>query len=170
MANSEPAIELQTHSGLELSVRPVRKDDGPQLQAFFARVTPEDLRFRFLTALLKVSEEQIAAMIDVDHKQTEDFLAFAGGDLVATAMVAGDPSRERAEVAIVVRDDFKHKGIGWSLLNHVADYARALGIKTLESVENRQNRAAIEVERDSGFTVKPYPGDATLVVVSKQLA
>lgn len=170
MANSEEFTELLTNSGLKLSVRPVRKEDGPRLRDFFAKVTPEDLRFRFLTGLLEVSDDQIAAMVDVDHKQTEDFLAFVDGDLVATALVASDLSRERAEVAIAVRADFKRKGIGWTLLNHVADHAKALGIETLEALENRQNQAAIEVERDSGFTVRAYPGDATLVVVSKQLA
>lgn len=170
MSNATPFTELTTRSGLRLSVRPVSRDDAALLKTFFDGVTPEDLRFRFLTAMLKVSDEQIATMVDVDHKQTEDFLAFAeDGTLVGTAMIAIDPSRERAEVAIAVRADCKHRGIGWTLLDHAAEFVRACGIKTLEAVESRLNQKAIEVERDSGFTVKPYPGDSTLVIVSKQL-
>lgn len=162
--------EVVTQSGLGLSIRPVRADDGPLLKDFFDRVAPEDLRFRFLTAMLHVSDDRIAMMVDVDHKQTEDFLAFIDdGTLVGSAMIAADPSRERAEVAIAVRADFKQRGVGWTLLHHAASYAQAQGIKTLEAVESRLNQEAIEVERDSGFTVKSYPDDATLVVVSKQL-
>lgn len=170
MSNASSFIELVTRSGLELSVRPVDRDDGALLKDFFESVTPEDLRFRFLTAMLRVSDEQIAIMVDVDHKQTEDFLAFGDdGTLVGTAMVAIDPSRERAEVAIAVHAGYKHRGVGWTLLNHAADYARDQGIKTLEAVESRLNQKAIEVERDFGFTVKTYPGDSTLVIVSKEL-
>ncbi|MFC3216055.1 GNAT family N-acetyltransferase [Novosphingobium panipatense] len=74
--------------------------------------------------MLKVSDDQIASMIDVDHKQTEDFLAFAdNGTLVGSAMIAIEPSGERAEVAIAVRADYKHQGVGWTLLNLAADYA-----------------------------------------------
>lgn len=162
--------EATTRSGLSLSLRPVMSDDGPLLRDLFDRVTPEDLRFRFLTAMLKVSADQIAAMIDVDHKQTEDILAFADdGTLVGSAMIAIEPSGERAEVAIAVRADYKEQGVGWTLLNLAADYAKARGSRTLEAVESRLNQKAIDVERDSGFTVKAYPGDGTLVIVSKEL-
>jgi ribosomal protein S18 acetylase RimI-like enzyme len=170
MPDATSIIELSTRSGLTLSVRPVERSDGPLLRELFDHVTPEDLRFRFLTGMLKVSDEQIASMVDVDHKQTEDFLAFASdGMLVASAMVGIDPSRERAEVAVAVHRDFKNRGVGWALLHHAADYAKAQGVGTLESVESRSNEQAIEVERDSGFTIKSYPDDATLVIVSKQL-
>lgn len=162
--------QLQTRDGLSLTVRAVRKGDADLLREFFAQVATEDLRFRFLSGVNVVSDDQIAEMIDVDHKQTEDFLAFADGEiLVATGLVASDPAQDRAEVAIVVRADYKKKGIGWTLLNHIADYAKTIGIKTLESVESRQNQAAIGVERDSGFSVKPYGDDPTLVIVSRQL-
>ncbi len=162
--------DVVTRFGLGLKIRPVQADDGPRLKTFFEYVAQEDLRFRFLTAMLHVSDERIAAMVDVDHKQTEDFLAFIDdGTLVGSAMVVTDPSRERAEVAIAVHEDFKHRGIGWTLLNHAADHAKAQGVRTLESVESRSNQEAIEVERDFGFTVKAYPDDPTLVVVSKEL-
>ena len=170
MSGIASSTEVVTRSGLRLSVRPVARDDGPVLKDFFGRVTPEDLRFRFLTAMLEVSDDRIAAMVDVDHKQTEDLLAFVDdGTLVGSAMIAIDPSGDRAEVAIAVRADYKHRGVGWTLLNRAADYAKARGSRTLEAVESRLNQKAIEVERDSGFTMKAYPGDATLVIVSKQL-
>jgi GNAT superfamily N-acetyltransferase len=170
MGNDMTPTRLKTRSGLDLEVRPVRTDDGPLLRAFFGAVATDDLRFRFLSGVNSVSDDQIAGMVDVDHKQTEDFLAFAEGKLVATGLVACDDDRMRAEVAIVVRADHKGSGIGWTLLDHIADYARSIGIRSLESVEDRHNQSAIEVERDSGFTVKPYGDDPTLVVVSKQLA
>src|SRR3546814_9639245 len=87
--------------------------------------------------MLRVSDDQIASMIDVDHKQTEDFLAFVDdGALVGSAMIAIEPAGERAEVAIAVRADYKHQGVGWTLLNRAADYAKTRGCRTLRSEEH----------------------------------
>lgn len=47
--------DLLTHSGFKFHVRPARPEDVAALGAFFARVTPEDLRFRFLSSMKAVS-------------------------------------------------------------------------------------------------------------------
>lgn len=163
--------QITTRSGVRLNVRPAAPEDEALLEAFFDQVAPEDLRFRFLTPVRKPGHGLIAPLVEVDHTTTENFLAFAedGETLVATAMIAADPSLERGEVAIAVRADCKHEGLGWSLLQLVADYARARGIKAIESIEARDNREAIELEQEMGFTVTSYPGDATLVLVRKLL-
>ncbi|WP_201448980.1 GNAT family N-acetyltransferase [Sinorhizobium medicae] len=161
--------DLVTRSGLLLHVRPVRAEDETLLTEFFAHVTPEDLRFRFLGAVREVSHERLAAMTQVDHRATENFLAFADGAIVATAMVACDSSVTKAEVAISVRAGDKHKGVAWEMLRHVARYAQARGIKALESIESRENHEAIELEREQGFVATPYPDDPTLILVRKDL-
>src|SRR3546814_20312120 len=113
-----------TRSALSLFFPPLTRDNVPLLIDFFYKVTPEDLLFRFLTAMLMVSDDQIAYMMDVDHKQTEDFLAFVDdGALVGSAMIAIEPAGERAEVAIAVRADYKHQGVGWTLVN--SEHGRA---------------------------------------------
>jgi GNAT superfamily N-acetyltransferase len=162
---------ITTRSGVQLNVRPAAPEDEALLEAFFGRVTPDDLRFRFLTPVRKLGHDMVAPLVGVDHTTTENFLAFAedGETLVATAMIAAEPSLERAEVAIAVSADFKHKGVGWSLLQMVADYARARGIKAIESIEARDNREAIGLEQEMGFTVTSCPGDPTLVLVRKAL-
>jgi len=165
------ASTLMTHTGLMLRVRAVKPEDEPLLTEFFRHVTPEDLRFRFLGGVRDVSHERLLAMTKVDHVATENFLAFAGGGdaVVATAMVACDPSLTKAEVAISVRADDKHKGVGWEMLRHVARYARSRGIRTLESLESRENHEAIELEREQGFAAVPYPQDPTLILIRKDL-
>lgn len=56
------------------------------------------------------------------------------------------------------------------MLALVADQAAARGLKSIESIESRENYDAIELERNMGFSVAPFPGDITLVLVSKQLS
>jgi N-acetylglutamate synthase-like GNAT family acetyltransferase len=164
--------DLTTRSGYRFHVRPTFPADEAGLAEFFTHVTADDLRFRFLTAIRKVSHEQLANLVNVDHRRTENFLAIdpESNVVVATAMMAADKALASAEVAIAIRSDFKDRGISWMLLEHVTRFAAASGIKTLESIESRDNHQAIELEREMGFAAHSIPGDPTVVVVRATLS
>lgn len=164
-----PTTGLVTRTGFRFDIRPACPDDEAALAEFFRHVTPEDRRFRFLTGLREVGHDFLIRLTQVDHDRTEDFLAFAeGGDMIiASAMLAADPDLTRAEVAISIRSDYKKRGLSWTLLEHLSRFAQAKGIKTLQSIESRDNHDAIRLEREMGFVATAYPGDATLVLVQK---
>ena len=106
--NESPVAErmLVTRSGYSFTVRPAEEQDEEALEAFFSHVSPEDLRFRFLTAVGHVPHAMIEAMSHVNHKTTENFLAVdSDGSVVGSAMVAADEKLERAEVAIEVQNN-----------------------------------------------------------------
>ncbi|OYX63317.1 MAG: GNAT family N-acetyltransferase [Sphingomonadales bacterium 32-64-17] len=178
-ANEQPGkideagtVQLVTRTGFKFGVRAVAAADEPALADFFRQVTPDDLRFRFLSAVREVSHARLEEMINVDQERTESFIVTApdeGDAIVAAAMLAADPAGERAEVAISMRADHKGLGIGWTLLDHLAKHAEAKGVRVLESVESRANRAAISLEREMGFIAEPVEGDSTLVVLRRQL-
>jgi N-acetylglutamate synthase-like GNAT family acetyltransferase len=163
--------ELTTHTGFRFTVRPAKASDEAALGEFFTHVSAEDLRFRFLTGLKTVGHDRLAGMTDIDHKKTENFLAFVDGEaeIIATGMLACDDAMEIGEVAIVIRSDYKAKGISWELLAHVAAYAKAKGLTTIQSIEARDSHAAIDMERQMGFVAGPYPADPTLVLVQRHL-
>lgn len=168
----EPQSEtFTTRTGFEFTVRPAQPADEAALGTFFAHVTPDDMRFRFLTGLKTVGHDRLVAMTTIDHRQTENFLAFVDGEaeIIATAMLACDAGMKTGEVAISIRPEYKSKGVSWDLLSHVATFAEEKGLTTLQSIETRDNHAAIDMEREMGFTAGPYPGDPTLVLVQKQL-
>ena len=166
-----PSHHLTTRTGFDFHVRRARPEDEGTVAEFFTHVTREDLRFRFLTGLSEVGHAQIVALTHVDHRWSENFLAFTndGSTMIATAMLACDATFDHGEVAIALSKDYKLHGIGWELLAHVARFAEAKGVRVLEAIESRENHAAIELERDMGFTVEPYPGDDSLLLVSRKL-
>lgn len=164
-------VTLATRSGLVLKLRPVSTADAGIIAGLFGRLSPADLRFRFLSGQSHVSHDQLAMMIAVDHRHTEHLLAFdsESGELVGSLMLVADEHMETAEVAIAVAPEFKGRGIGWTLLKHAADLARERGVRHLRSIESRANHQAIEVERALGFHASDYDGDATLVLVEAEL-
>lgn len=165
------SIPLTTRSGFEFHVRPVVPSDEAALMKFFSHVTNDDLRFRFLSLIPEIGKEMLANLINVDHDHKEDFLALDIDDttIIASAMIGANEDKSIAEVAIVVHADYKHRGMSWTFLEYVASEARRSGIKRLQSIESRENHAAIELEREMGFTAKSYPGDATLMLLELDL-
>lgn len=162
---------LATRSGTCLRVRPVKPTDAPMVAQFISRLSPEDLRFRFLDTRKLPQPDEIVAMLEVDHRRSEHLLAFDThtGELIASLMLIADPAMRTCEIAIAVRGDWKDHGIGWALLRHARELASSRGIRTLQSIESRANHDALEVERAQGFHVRDLPGDPGLVMVEAQL-
>lgn len=162
-------IALATRYGFRFDIRLASHDDEPALAAFFAEVSDEDRRFRFLSGARQVTPGQLHEMTAFDHQRHETFLAFAPGDaeIIAAATLAADAAGGTGEVAISILPDFKGKGIGWTLLDHVAKEARAWGVNRLQSIESRDNRAAISLEREMGFSARAIEGEPGLVLLER---
>lgn len=166
------ASDLVTEQGFRFYVRPVRADDEAAVATFFGRVSPEDLRFRFMSGVPKVHPDQIRAMTKVDYLRTISFLAFDEQDheVIAIAMLATDADRSRAEIALTTRADMKGKGLSWTLFEHVLRYAKAEGIETVESIECADHDAALRMERELGFVTLVDPDDPTIRIARKRVA
>lgn len=169
MTTDDLSRYLSTRAGFRFLVRPAHPDDEAGLAEFFTHVTPEDLRFRFLTTVREVGHDRLAAMTKIEDRQTENFIAFTddGNTIIAAGTLACDAALEKGEVAISIRSEFKHRGVGWELLRHICKFAESKGVKAVESLEDRQNHEAIEIELDQGFEVNACPDDARLVVLRR---
>ncbi len=163
------AATLSTRSGIELDVRPATEDDAAILAEFFDRVSDEDRRFRFLAAAEHVSPQQLAPLVQADHFRTESWLGFEteSGALIASGLLACDGPLDTGEIAISVASDYRGKGVGWAMLDFLAKQAKERGCRRAIAIESRDNHAAIELEREKGFTPEPFDGDPTMVVLSK---
>lgn len=162
--------DVATRSGVALNVRRAMPSDEEALGEFFDRVADEDRRFRFLSAHRHLTHEQLVRLTDVDHESTESLVAFdaATGEMVASAMLACDADMKGGEIAISVRRDYRGKGVGWAVLDVLANLAKERGLKRVISIEDRENHAAIELEREKGFVPHGIEGDPHLVMLEKR--
>ncbi|KQV36667.1 GNAT family N-acetyltransferase [Rhizobium sp. Root1204] len=162
--------DLTTRTGFRFHVRQATPQDEAMVAGFFTHVTPEDIRFRFLSGMKTVSHERLVALTRVDDPRVVNFLAFSPNEtLLAVAMLAAGDDPERGEVALTIRDDFKHQGISWEMLEHICRYAERHNFKSIESLESRANHAAIDLERDMEFQVFDDEDDPTVVVLRRDL-
>jgi len=87
--------------------------------------------------------------------------------VIASALLACDNALDTAEVAVSISRDYKGQGVGWTLLDFLGREAARRGVRRVIAIESRDNHAAIELEREKGFTPEPFEGDPTLVILSK---
>jgi acetyltransferase len=172
-AAQEWSRDLQTITGYRFHVRPARPEDRDAMDAFFARLTPEDVYFRFLTPLPRLDKWRLEAMTRIDDAGTIDFLASPIGrdeEIIASAMLSADDRFETAELALATRPDVTHRGVSWTLLDHVSGYAAARGIAKLRAIHSSAEHDANALEREAGFKLSFAPDDATVRIAEKSLA
>jgi GNAT superfamily N-acetyltransferase len=167
---NEWTSQVTTRGGIGLNIRPASTDDKDRVLSFLQAASPRDLRFRFLSAV-KASESLARILTDVDHRDTEDLIAFDAHDdsIVATAMIAKGEAPDLAEVAILVRSDLKKLGIGWEMLRQASDYAKARGYRRIECIESSSNEAAMTLEREQGFQASLSPGNSEVTILTRNL-
>ena len=166
----EPA-RLRTRTGLEFIVRPARPDDRQGMAFLLTHMTPEDMYFRFLTPAHRVSNNVLEMMTNVDHDSVENLLAIDRDTHIpiASLLLAADENREDVEIAMAVQSHFKEKGLSWTLLEYAIGLLRDRGFKRLHSVELREHSAAINLEKEMGFTSRPFPDDPALTLLELDL-
>lgn len=160
---------LTTRDGSAIAVRPASEADEAALVDFFDHVSDEDRRFRFFAAGEHVSHNQLDPLIHADHFHSESFLASdqESGELIASALLACDNGMDTAEIAVSVCSDWRGRGVGWAMLDLLGSEAERRGVRRVIAIESRANHAAIELEREKGFTPEPFDGDPDLVILFK---
>ena len=156
----------------DVVLRPIRPEDETLYAAFLAHVTQDDLRLRLFAPHKDLSHKFIARLTQIDYAREMAFVALskATGELLGVSRFAADPDYVRAEYAILVRSDLKGKGLGWTLMQQLIDYARATGIREMFGTVLAVNTNMLKMCRELGFTVEVDPGDASLRNVRLTLA
>ncbi|MEO8387174.1 acetate--CoA ligase family protein [Polaromonas sp.] len=168
-ADLETEVQL---GSANLTLRPIRPEDGQRLAAFYARATPADMRLRFFMARREVPRSELARYSQIDYDREMTFIALspqAGGQLemVGEVRAVCDPDNERAEFAIQVAAPWQGKGLGRLLLDRLLRYLRERGTAEVLGQCLRENTAMAALARSAGFDVAP---DDNADTFSMQLA
>lgn len=157
--------------GATAFVRPVRPEDDAMFREFFGRVSDEDLRMRFFQTVKHFSHEFIAQLTQLDYARSIALVAIdpPTGEMLGAVRLHADANYDRGEYGILVRSDLKGHGLGWRLMQIMIEYARWLGLRSVEGEVLQENRTMIEMCRALGFSVVTNPDDASLVTVSLRI-
>ncbi|WP_119269513.1 bifunctional acetate--CoA ligase family protein/GNAT family N-acetyltransferase [Taklimakanibacter deserti] len=143
--------------GEKLFIRPVKAEDEPALLSFLEKIDQEDIRLRFFAPLRHFSHHFIARLTQLDYGRTIAFLALgrASDEVLGVVRLHADPDHKTAEFAILVRSDFKGRGLGTSLMNLAVRYARSEGYRVITGEVLAENKAMLQLCRELGFESSP---------------
>lgn len=146
MSDSE---KVALSPGVEVLIRPIRATDKHLLSDGFERLSPHSRFQRFFAPVTKLNESDLAYLTEVDHRNHEALVAVDPdeGDLIGVArFVRTSPYREhQAEVAIVIADHWRGKGLGKALLSRLATRAREEGVTHFLAVILADNTSATDL-------------------------
>ncbi|HZP96244.1 MAG TPA: GNAT family N-acetyltransferase [Candidatus Limnocylindria bacterium] len=148
--------------GTLVLIRPVLPDDEQAIARLFASLSSDSRRNRFFSVATDLGEEAHRAA-DVDQRTRYALVAVANdGRVVAHAAYFADGTG-RAEVAWVVADDQRGRGLGTLLLAHLAERAEELGLGPFVAYVLPENRDMVEVLRESGMPMRTVRAHGQLV-------
>jgi acetyltransferase len=156
-----------TESGERIFIRPIRPADEHLYGEFVAKLSLEDIRFRFLAPRKEFSHKFIARFTQIDYARAMAFVALnkEQNELLGVTHLVADPDYVKGEYAIMVRSDLKGTGIGWILMRHLITYAENEGLRELNGDVLQGNQRMLEMCRTLGFAISPDPGDLSILKV-----
>lgn len=169
---SEWEREVDLAHDERMFVRPVRPEDEALFREFFGRISDEDLRLRFFSTVRHFNHEFIARLTQLDYARAIALVALGTdtGQLLGVVHLLADANFEKGEYSILVRSDLKGYGIGWQLMRMMVEYARSVGLKTVEGQVLRENATMLRMCRQLGFRVSVDPDDMMLMDVALDVA
>jgi acetyltransferase len=159
--------------GSQVTIRPIRADDGELEQQFVRELSAESRYFRFMDAVRELSPRMVAHFTRIDYDRHMALIATADRDgreiEVAVARYVAPENSERCELAVVVADAWQRRGLGRRLLETLMAAARAAGIRVMYGDVLAGNRGMLRLMEGLGYSARFNPQDPRLMRVEKTL-
>ena len=163
MKKANYSAEEVLRNGSRIVIRALRPDDRDDLLAAVGRASNQSLSRRFFGPRRHFTEAEISFFVNVDFSQHVALIAL--GELEGKSVIIGGAryvadNVRKAEVALMVVDEYQGQGIGGLLLRHLIAAARASGIEELVAMVLPENAAMLKVFQKCGVpaTIKRDSG------------
>jgi len=147
-------------SGKKIFLRPILPTDDHLLLDLFNKMSPQSRYLRFLSHHQTLSDDLLYRFTHLNYDDEFAIAAVVKEEeldcIVAVARYTNNRLENIADLAIAVRDDWQHSGLGTLLLSRVIDIGKEHGINRFGSMMDPQNTAVKKVIQKLGYEFTYY--------------
>jgi acyl-CoA hydrolase/GNAT superfamily N-acetyltransferase len=140
----------------QIKVRPVKTTDESSLKELYYSLNERDRYLRFFEVRKEFTHSKTQNEVNIDYNTNFSLGAFVGEigkeEMIGNATYYLNPQLNTAEYSFLVREDYRGKGIGSFLYQHLIIIAKEKGIKGFYGTIHIQNKNTVRVIRQGGYT------------------
>ena len=147
--------------GLVVRFRAIKPSDVEEMRKLFYRFSDQSVYYRYFSPVKTMPHAKMQDYVNVDYRKTMSIVGLVGdpgeGRIIAEARYIRFPDRPYADVAFVVDEDYKERGIATFLFHTLISIARDRGIQGFKADVLATNKPMLKV-----FEKAPFPIRAVL--------
>jgi RimJ/RimL family protein N-acetyltransferase len=140
-------IAMQAAAAGHVNLAQLERSDGEALRRLFFRLSPATVYRRFHSPIVRPEQARPERLLDIDHHDREAVVALVDGEIVGVARYARWPGTDRADLAVVVADDWQRQGLATRMLTGLAELALSAGIEDFTASVQGDNQPALGLLR-----------------------
>jgi GNAT superfamily N-acetyltransferase len=166
-------VQETLRDGTSVTIRAIRKDDKRSILAAFRALDREAVYSRFFRPKTDLTTAELDQVTDVDFRQVVALIATVSqvdGEEIVIAdgryAITNGEQPEHAELAFIVAETYRGRGIASLLFRHLARIAKRAGLAAFEAYVLAYNLPMLAVLESSGCPVyRQHEGDVVHVTL-----
>jgi GNAT superfamily N-acetyltransferase len=137
-------VEIEAGCDGRPGLATLEPSDSPLVGRMFRRLSAESIYWRFFSPVSRPDLLQ-ASVQQLDHRDREAVGAVVGGELIGMAQYVRKRGETRAQLAIVIVDEWQRQGLGTRLVAALAHRAATEGIDSFAVDIQGDNYGALKL-------------------------
>ena len=149
---------MYSQAGLTVRFRAIRPSDVDEMRRLFYRFSDEAVYYRYFSPIKTMPHAKMQDYVNIDYRRSMSIVGLVGepgeGQIIAEARYVQLPERPVADVAFVVDEAVKGKGIASYLFEMLMKIAKERGIEGFTADVLATNTAMLKVFEKSPVPIK----------------
>ena len=121
--------------GSDVNIRPIGPEDEPAIVEFHKNLSERTVTMRYFQPLglsQRTAHERLTRICFIDYdREMALVVENSKGEIIAVSRMSKEHGTSNAEMAVIIRDEYHHKGLGTELFRRQLDIARKEGVSTV---------------------------------------
>ncbi|HEY8585721.1 MAG TPA: GNAT family N-acetyltransferase [Rhodanobacter sp.] len=164
---------VRTQDGRQLVLRGIESGDVAAMQRCFTRLSPEDVRRRFMHAMSELPTPMAQRLCRIDPAVETAFVlmdeSVKPAEMRGVGRIFVDEAADSAEFSVLVEQSWSRLGLGALLMQRLVDDCRQRGLAEVWGYVLQENRPMLQLCKELGFIERMIPDEPGTARIALQL-